>query len=79
LKNNSSLNYEINFLRNPNISDFSPVPTWPSVNSLPFDYLQIGNENGKSTRLFQIKNGLFTERGNFWMDLRANYSLNRWK
>lgn len=54
------------------------VPQWPIATTLPFDYMQIGNENGNSDKLFEVKNNLFEARAEFWMNLRQKYQLNRW-
>lgn len=41
--------------------------------------MQIGNENGKkSNNIFEIKSGFYTERANFWAELRSNFSLSTW-
>lgn len=68
-----------NFLpRNPNVPSLG-IQQWPSASAFPLTFMQLGNENGKKTNnLFELKNGLYEERANFWMELRANYSLNRW-
>lgn len=41
--------------------------------------MQIGNENGNSNSLFQIKeNHIMLPRADFWMKLREDYKLNSW-
>lgn len=41
--------------------------------------MQIGNENGESKKLFQMKKDLLPKRGEFWMKLREEYNLRTWK
>jgi hypothetical protein len=41
--------------------------------------MQIGNENGNSDKLLQMKKGLYEERTAFWKRLRDEYGLREWK
>lgn len=39
----------------------------------------IGNENGESKKIFQMKKDLYSERAEFWMKLKEKYNLRTWK
>ena len=39
----------------------------------------IGNENGESKKIFEMKKDLYPKRAEFWMNLRAKYGLKTWK
>lgn len=54
-------------------------PTWSSATKLPIDYMRIGNENGNSDKLLEMKSGLFEENSKFWIELREKYGLKVWK
>jgi hypothetical protein len=56
------------------------VPQWPTASSISsFKYMMIGNENGNSESLFQLKENYFIERSEFWMNLRDRFKLNSWE
>lgn len=40
--------------------------------------MKIGNENGKSNNLMEMKEDLFAERMAFWMQLYKKYGLISW-
>lgn len=69
------------FSRNPISShNNDSIPSWPAATEYPFDYMVIGNENGRyeNVRLFRVDKGLFEDRANFWMKLREDHQLSRW-
>ncbi|KAG5676471.1 hypothetical protein PVAND_006303 [Polypedilum vanderplanki] len=78
-------NLWVNFARtgNPNLGHVNPFTHsdqfWKSAKNFPLDYMRIGNENGKSRRLLEMKNGLLTERVEFWRRLKSNYPIIQWK
>lgn len=39
----------------------------------------LGNENGESKKLFQMKKDLYPKRAEFWMKLKEKYGLRTWK
>lgn len=41
--------------------------------------MRIGNENGKSKNLLEMKKGLFEKNSKFWIELREKYGLRVWK
>jgi carboxylesterase type B len=63
----------------PEWSSESKFPFWTPATKFPLDYMQIGNENGKSKELFQMKKDLYPERLKFWSDLKEQYNLKVWK
>lgn len=63
----------------PEWSSESKFPFWTPATKFPLDFMQIGNENGKSQELFRMKQDLYRERLKFWSDLRENYNLKMWK
>lgn len=64
--------------RHPHPTATTTIPKWPIATSVPFEFMQIGNENGKSSNLFKINKGLYEDRANFWMKVREDYKLSRW-
>ncbi|XP_070491172.1 juvenile hormone esterase-like isoform X2 [Chironomus tepperi] len=71
----------VNFARTgkPNPDNLPSLPQWPAASGTSMKYLQIGNENGNSQSLFQLKENFLTERADFWMNLREDHKLNSWQ
>ncbi|CAG9809984.1 unnamed protein product [Chironomus riparius] len=63
----------------PEWSKKSKLPYWTPASKFPLDYMQIGNENGKSDKLLEMKKDLYTEHAEFWIKLREKYGLRAWK
>ncbi|KAG5668733.1 hypothetical protein PVAND_016660 [Polypedilum vanderplanki] len=57
----------------------SEFPFWTPASKFPLDYMQIGNENGLSKKLLQMKKNLYPERVRFWTELREKFALHNWK
>ncbi|KAG5668734.1 hypothetical protein PVAND_016661 [Polypedilum vanderplanki] len=65
---------------NPTPENILGIPQWPTINNITsFKYLQIGNENGKTESLFQLKENYYIERAELWMNLRNHFKLNSWE
>ena len=71
--------FVIIFLRKPNPDNLPSLPQWPTATRTSLKYLQIGNENGNSQSLFQLKENFLTERSDFWIKLREEFKLNSWQ
>lgn len=71
--------FVIIFLSKPNPDNSPSLPQWPAASKTSMKYLQIGNENGISQSLFQLKENFLTERSDFWMNLREEFKLNSWQ
>jgi len=60
----------------------SSLPIWPSVADSSFafmQYMQIGNENGLlNNDVLQVKQDYYSNRAEFWKQIRADYNLNSW-
>lgn len=60
----------------------SEVPIWPPVTNANFasmEYMQIGNENGRlENEVLQVKQDYYSNRAEFWKNLREEYNLNSW-
>ena len=41
--------------------------------------MRIGNENGNSEKLLEMKKDLFTKNTKFWINLLKKYGLRVWK
>lgn len=46
---------------------------WTPATKFPLNYLRIGNENGESKNLLSMENDLYSERAEFWWNLRAHH------
>jgi hypothetical protein len=57
----------------------SKLPFWTPASKFPLDYMQIGNENGASDKLLEMKKDLHPERAKFWSELRQKFALHNWK
>ena len=55
------------------------LPSWSPASKFPLDYMRIGNENGNSEKLLEMKKDLFTKNTKFWINLRKKYGLRVWK
>ncbi|KAG5667007.1 hypothetical protein PVAND_015010 [Polypedilum vanderplanki] len=62
----------------PNYSEESKFPIWKPATKFPLDFMKIGNENGASEILLEMKKDLYPERANFWIELRKKYGLHLW-
>lgn len=71
--------FVIIFFSKPNPENSPSLPQWPSASGTSMKYLQIGNENGNSQSLFQLKENFLTERSEFWIKLREDFELNSWQ
>lgn len=71
--------FDIIFISKPNPDNSPSLPQWPSASKNSMKYLQIGNENGISQSLFQLKENFLTERSDFWIKLREDFKLNSWQ
>jgi hypothetical protein len=67
------------FFSKPNPDNSPSLPQWPPASGTSMKYLQIGNENGNSQSLFQLKENFLTERSEFWMNLREEFELSSWQ
>ncbi|KAL7015755.1 hypothetical protein ACKWTF_016653 [Chironomus riparius] len=62
-----------------NLSKETELPSWSPATKFPLDYMRIGNENGNSDKLLEMKKDLFAKNTQFWINLREKYGLKVWK
>lgn len=63
----------------PEWSKESRFPYWTPATKFPLDYMRIGNENGNSDKLLEMKKDLYAKAAEFWIKLREKYGLRVWK
>ena len=51
----------------PEWSKESRFPYWTPATKFPLDYMRIGNENGNSDKLLEMKKDLYTESAEFYL------------
>ncbi|KAL7019624.1 hypothetical protein ACKWTF_011182 [Chironomus riparius] len=63
----------------PDLSKKTDLSSWSPATKFPLDYMRIGNENGNSDKLLEMKKDLFAKNTQFWIKLREKYGLRLWK
>ena len=57
----------------------SEYPLWSPATKFPLDYMKVGNLNGNSAKLLEMKKDLYSRNTQFWIQLRETYGLRVWK